>query len=53
MIFTFVYSPRQGTPAATMEGQIPHEEKVRRFNALTEMQNENALRTTASYRTDD
>lgn len=43
-IYTFVYSPRKGTPAAEMEGQIPHEEKVRRFNALTELQNENALK---------
>jgi tRNA-2-methylthio-N6-dimethylallyladenosine synthase len=48
MIFTFVYSPRKGTPAANMEGQIPHEEKVRRFNALTELQNENSLRNNRS-----
>ncbi|HAN20142.1 MAG: tRNA (N6-isopentenyl adenosine(37)-C2)-methylthiotransferase MiaB [Clostridiales bacterium GWF2_36_10] len=44
MIYTFVYSPRKNTPAEKMEGQIPHEEKVRRFNALTELQNENALK---------
>lgn len=43
MIYTFVYSPRKGTPAADMEGQVPHEEKVRRFQALTELQNKNAL----------
>ncbi|PKM63107.1 MAG: tRNA (N6-isopentenyl adenosine(37)-C2)-methylthiotransferase MiaB [Firmicutes bacterium HGW-Firmicutes-21] len=44
MIYSFVYSPREGTPAAVMEGQVPHEEKVRRFNALTELQNETALK---------
>lgn len=49
MIFTFVYSPRKGTPAASMEGQIPHEEKVRRFNALSELQNENALKNNQKF----
>lgn len=44
MIYTFLYSPRKGTPAASMEGQIPHEEQVQRFNALTQLQNENATK---------
>lgn len=39
MIFTFLYSPRPGTPAAKMEDQIPHEEKVRRFELLSSVQN--------------
>ena len=28
MLYTFVYSPRVGSAAAKMEGQIPHEEKL-------------------------
>ncbi|HEX8104449.1 MAG TPA: MiaB/RimO family radical SAM methylthiotransferase, partial [Solirubrobacteraceae bacterium] len=34
--FTFVYSPRRETEAATMEGQIPHEVKVERMERLVE-----------------
>ncbi len=33
-LFTFIYSRRSGTPAATMAEQIPDEEKSRRFNIL-------------------
>ena len=33
-IFAFMYSPREGTVASKMEGQIPEEEKSRRVNAL-------------------
>lgn len=33
-IFAFMYSPREGTVASKMEGQIPQEEKQRRVNAL-------------------
>ena len=33
MAYTFIYSPRTGTPAATMDGQIPQEEKSRRCSA--------------------
>ena len=32
--FTFIYSPRKGTPAAKMEDNVPYEEKVRRFKEL-------------------
>lgn len=32
--FTFLYSPREGTKAATMENQIPEDDKHRRFNYL-------------------
>ncbi len=39
MIFSFIYSPRRGTPAATMEGQIPEEIKSKRFARLLEVQN--------------
>ena len=32
--FTFIYSKRTGTPAASMEDQIPHEEIKDRFDRL-------------------
>lgn len=32
--FTFLYSVREGTPAAEMENQVPEEEKNRRFQEL-------------------
>ena len=32
--FTFIYSPRKGTPAAKIEDNVPYEEKVRRFQLL-------------------
>ena len=38
MLFTFVYSPRPGTPAASME-QVPHEVKTARFARLSAAEN--------------
>lgn len=38
--FTFLYSVRQGTPAASYEDQIPEEQKHRRFNELLELVND-------------
>jgi tRNA-2-methylthio-N6-dimethylallyladenosine synthase len=35
--FTFVYSPRHGTDAATMPGQVPHELKIERMEQLVEL----------------
>ena len=32
--FCFVYSPRPGTPAADLAGQVPHEEKIERLQRL-------------------
>jgi tRNA-2-methylthio-N6-dimethylallyladenosine synthase len=32
--FSFMYSPRPGTPAAEMESQVPQEEKVERLQRL-------------------
>ena len=32
--FTFIYSPRRGTPAAKIEDKISYEDKVRRFKEL-------------------
>ncbi len=37
--FMFAYSPRPGTPAATMDDQIPQDVKVARLNELIETQN--------------
>ncbi|MFA5411124.1 MAG: MiaB/RimO family radical SAM methylthiotransferase [Candidatus Omnitrophota bacterium] len=34
----FIYSQEEGTPAYSLPGQIPHSEKVRRFNALMSAQ---------------
>ena len=38
-LFTFIFSPRPGTPAATMEDPTPKEEKNRRFDRLCAVQN--------------
>jgi tRNA-2-methylthio-N6-dimethylallyladenosine synthase len=35
--FTFVYSPRQGTEAAAMDEQVPHELKIERMERLVEL----------------
>jgi tRNA-2-methylthio-N6-dimethylallyladenosine synthase len=35
--FTFVYSPRRGTEAATLDDQIPHDVKVERMERLVEV----------------
>ena len=32
--FTFIYSPRKGTPAAKIEDNVPYEEKSKRFQIL-------------------
>ncbi len=32
--FTFIYSPRKGTPAAKMEDDVSYDEKVKRFKEL-------------------
>ena len=40
MIFSFIYSPRTGTKAAEMPGQIPHEVSTERFARMIELQNE-------------
>jgi tRNA-2-methylthio-N6-dimethylallyladenosine synthase len=35
--FTFIYSPRRGTEAATLPDQVPHETKVARMERLVEV----------------
>ncbi len=43
MIYSFIYSPRKGTPAAEMECQVPSDVQSERFNRLLAVQNEIAL----------
>ncbi len=38
-LFTFIFSPREGTPAAKMEDPTPKEEKNHRFDRLCALQN--------------
>ena len=38
-LFTFIFSPRTGTPAASMEDPTPKSEKNRRFDRLCNVQN--------------
>ncbi len=40
MLYSFIYSPRKGTPAAAMEDQIPDKVKNERFDRLLALQNE-------------
>ena len=43
MLYSFIYSPRKGTPAAEMECQIPKEVQNKRFEQLLKVQNEISL----------
>lgn len=40
MVFSFIYSPRTGTPAATMDNQIPKAVSNGRYERLLELQND-------------
>ena len=48
-LFTFIFSPRTGTPAAKMEDPTPKEEKNRRFDKLCATQNAISEEIHASY----
>ena len=48
-LFTFIFSPRQGTPAAKMEDPTPKEEKNRRFDRLCDAQNRISLEIHQAY----
>ena len=43
MIYSFIYSPRNGTPAAKMENQVPQSVKSERMQRLLELQNQISL----------
>jgi tRNA-2-methylthio-N6-dimethylallyladenosine synthase len=47
-LFTFIYSKRNGTPAAQMDDPIPHEEKTKWFEELLSVQNEKSSEYTES-----
>ena len=49
MIYSFLYSPREGTPAATMEEQIDDATRARRFDKLLSLANELALEANKPY----
>ena len=42
--FVFAFSPRSGTPAATMTSQVPQQERLRRLQAVSAAQNEQTRR---------
>ena len=48
-LFTFIFSPRAGTPAASMDDPTPKEEKNRRFDRLCAVQNEISVKIHESY----
>ena len=48
-LFTFIFSPRTGTPAATMEDPTSKEEKSRRFDKLCNVQNDISVQIHEAY----
>lgn len=49
-VFSFIYSKRAGTPAATMEDVISPEEKKDNFNRLLEVQNRICAEINSTYK---
>ncbi|MGL4904573.1 MAG: tRNA (N6-isopentenyl adenosine(37)-C2)-methylthiotransferase MiaB [Cetobacterium sp.] len=47
--FMFMYSPREGTAAATMEGQLDQEIKKERLKRLIDLQNQKSKETSTIY----
>ena len=47
-LFTFIYSPRPGTPAASYDDPVTHAEKAERMGRLLKLQEEIAARRSAS-----
>ena len=48
-LFTFIYSPRKGTPAAEMDDPVTKEEKSANFDRLVEAQNRISLEKHRAY----
>ncbi len=48
-LFTFIFSPRPGTPAAEMDDPMPREEKLANFNRLTALQDSISEEKHAAY----
>ena len=49
MLYSFIYSPRKGTPAAEMPDQVPANVQSERFNRLLNLQNEIAYEINQKY----
>ncbi len=47
--FTFIYSPREGTPAASMDEQVPRDVAQERFDRLVEVVQATALERNLPY----
>ena len=47
-LFTFIYSPRQGTPAARLPDPYTHEDKARRMGELLKLQESISAKRTAA-----
>ncbi len=50
LLFTFLYSPRTGTPAAKYEDKTTHEEKQQRFDRLLKVQDTIVAERQAAYK---
>lgn len=48
-LFTFIFSPRPGTPAAQMDDPMSKEEKLQNFNRLTALQDAISEEKHAAY----
>ena len=48
-LFTFIYSPREGTPAARLPDPLSREEKAANFQRLVELQNAISAEKQAAY----
>lgn len=48
-LFTFIFSPRPGTPAAKMDDPVPRSEKQKWFDTLCAVQNDISARLHARY----
>ena len=48
-LFTFIYSPRKGTPAAELPDPLSKEEKAANFQRLVDLQNAISARKQAAY----
>ncbi len=49
MIYSFIYSPRRGTPAAEMDGDVPPEVATDRLRRLNALQDEISARRSARF----
>ena len=49
MAYTFIYSPREGTPAAKMEDNVPLSDKEQRLYRLNELVNKYANEANQKY----